>query len=112
MIGDYLLQQLQAIEAEQRRQESIRQLALRVGQAGGRDRANAILTDLSAGLIDSEEAIRELMTLLKELAGAGRRGDQPLQVNLHLDGRQFATVATPYISGEMNATIASTMGGA
>lgn len=104
-IADAMAAETAAIENETRQREYLRQLSLQAGHTAGPARVNAVLTDLSSGFISIEEAIRELLALLRQ------RAEQPIQTNLYIDGRELATVTTPYISQTIAATVSATMGG-
>lgn len=100
-IGRFYAEERERLNAEEMRREHLRQLSLQVGQSGRTNEANAILTELSMGLITIDEAIRELLQLL-------RRGQT---TNINIDGRQLAAVTTPYFSEQMSANVRGMGGG-
>ena len=105
MIEAAAREEQERLATEQRQRDYLRELTLSVGQRGRSDEANAILTDLSAGFISIDEAIRELLELLRRREQAGQK------TTIAIDGREFATVTAPYISSEITASVQGTAGG-
>lgn len=71
MIDDYYRTEQERLATQARQQEALRQLQLQASQAGGGKEVGAIMTELSAGVIGMDEAIRLLMQLLRDLLRNG-----------------------------------------